>query len=80
LIEEVDNSIVNVPQSIFRAYDIRGIVADNLTPKVAEQVGLALGSELLIRGESKIVLGWDGRLSSPKLALALQKWPSRDWL
>jgi phosphomannomutase/phosphoglucomutase len=73
LVEEVDNPIVNVAQSIFRAYDIRGIVADSLTPEVAEQVGLALGSELLIRGESKIVLGWDGRLSSPELALALQK-------
>jgi phosphomannomutase/phosphoglucomutase len=73
MVEEVNNSNVNVAQSIFRAYDIRGIVADDLTPEVAEQVGLALGSELLIRGESKIVLGWDGRLSSPELALAMQK-------
>jgi phosphomannomutase/phosphoglucomutase len=73
MVEEVDNSNVNIAQSIFRAYDIRGIVADDLTPEVAEQVGLALGSELLIRGESKIVLGWDGRLSSPELASAMQK-------
>lgn len=73
MVEEVDHNTVKVAQSIFRAYDIRGTIEDNLTPEVAEQVGLALGSELLIRGESKIVLGWDGRLSSPELALALQK-------
>ena len=73
MVEEVGHDTVKVAQSIFRAYDIRGIVEDTLTPEVAEQVGLALGSELLIRGESSIVLGWDGRLSSPELALALQK-------
>lgn len=73
MVEEVDHDHDNIEQSIFRAYDIRGTVEDTLTPEVAEHVGLALGSELLIRGESKIVLGWDGRLSSPELALALQK-------
>jgi len=73
MVEEVDHNAVNVPASIFRAYDIRGTVGDNLTSAVAEQVGLALGSELLIRGENKIVLAWDGRLSSPEFAQALQK-------
>lgn len=72
MVEEVEHDTA-VAHSIFRAYDIRGTVNDNLTPDVAEQIGLALGSELLIRGESKIVLGWDGRLSSPELAAALQK-------
>ena len=73
MVEEVDHNNVNVAQSIFRAYDIRGTFKDNLTPEVAEQIGLALGSELLIRGESNVVLGWDGRLSSPELAVSLQK-------
>jgi phosphomannomutase/phosphoglucomutase len=73
MVEEVDHSDVSIAQSIFRAYDIRGTLTDNLTPEVAEQIGLALGSELLIRGESNVVLGWDGRLSSPELASALQK-------
>ncbi|MFT4766478.1 MAG: phosphomannomutase/phosphoglucomutase [Oleispira sp.] len=71
MVEKVNHD--NVTQSIFRAYDIRGTFEDNLTPNVAEQIGLALGSELLIRGESKVVLGWDGRLSSPEFAFALQK-------
>jgi phosphomannomutase/phosphoglucomutase len=73
MVEEEDHDSVKVEQSIFRAYDIRGTVGDNLTPEAAEQIGLALGSELLVRGESKIVLGWDGRLSSPELAQALQQ-------
>ena len=71
MVEEVEHD-TTVAQSIFRAYDIRGLINDNLTPEVAEQIGLALGSELIIRGESKIILGWDGRLSSPELAKALQ--------
>lgn len=73
MVEEVEEHNVNVSQSIFRAYDIRGTVGEDLTPAIAEQIGLALGSELQIRGESKIVLGWDGRLSSPELAQAMQK-------
>jgi phosphomannomutase/phosphoglucomutase len=73
MVEEEDHDSVKVEQSIFRAYDIRGTVDDNLTAEAAEQIGLALGSELLVRGESKIVLGWDGRLSSPELAQALQQ-------
>lgn len=73
MVEEVEHNIVKVAQSIFRAYDIRGTVGDDLTAATAEQIGLALGSDLLIRGEKKIILGWDGRLSSPELAAALQK-------
>lgn len=72
MVEEVEHQS-QVEQSLFRTYDIRGNSHDNLTPSVAEQIGLALGSELLIRGENKIVLGWDRRLSSPELAQALQK-------
>ena len=73
MVEEVDHDAVKIDSSIFRAYDIRGTVGENLTPEIAEQIGLALGSDLLIRGENKIILGWDGRLSSPELAEALQK-------
>jgi phosphomannomutase/phosphoglucomutase len=73
MVEEVDHNNVTVAQSIFRTYDIHGTFKENLTPEVAEQIGLALGSELLIRGESNVVLGWDGRLSSPELAASLQK-------
>jgi len=73
MVEEVENDVVKIDSSIFRAYDIRGTVDESLTTDTAEQIGLALGSDLLIRGENKIILGWDGRLSSPELAEALQK-------
>jgi phosphomannomutase/phosphoglucomutase len=73
MVEEVED-ILDVNPAIFRAYDIRGNVEkEELTPDVAKHIGLALGSELLIRGENSIVLGWDGRTSSPELALALQE-------
>ena len=35
----------SVPASIFRAYDIRGIVDDTLTEATVEQIGRAIGSE-----------------------------------
>ena len=73
MVEEVDQHKVEVSQNIFRAYDIRGTVNTDLTAEVAEQLGLSLGSELQIRGEDKIILAWDGRLSSPELANALQQ-------
>ena len=73
MVEEVDHNKVEVSKDIFRAYDIRGTVGQDISPEVAEQVGLALGSELQIRGENKIILGWDGRLSSPDFAHALHR-------
>lgn len=71
MVDEAEKVVVG--QEIFRAYDLRGTVPMNLTAEVAEQIGLSLGTELLIRGESTIILGWDGRLSSPELAQALQQ-------
>lgn len=56
---------------IFRAYDIRGIVGENLTEETMKQLGLALGRLALEKGEKSIVLGRDGRLTSPMLAKVL---------
>ncbi|HGX93903.1 MAG TPA: phosphomannomutase/phosphoglucomutase [Candidatus Tenderia sp.] len=61
----------SVSRSIFRAYDIRGVVDETLTPEVAHQIGLAIGSEAWVRGEQSVVVGRDGRLSGPKLCEAL---------
>lgn len=60
-----------IDPSIFRAYDIRGIVGQSLTPESYFLIGQALGSEALERGETQIAVGFDGRLSSPLLAEAL---------
>lgn len=62
-----------VPASIFKAYDIRGIVDDTLTVEIVKQIGLALGSLAEERGEHHICVGYDGRLSSPALAAALSE-------
>ena len=44
------------PRSIFKAYDIRGIVGKTLTPKIVESIGHALGSEARQRGDRKSVV------------------------
>ncbi|HSH30826.1 MAG TPA: phosphomannomutase/phosphoglucomutase [Thiohalobacter sp.] len=64
-------SRVNADPSIFRAYDIRGIVGETLSPDVVHELGRAIGSQALAQGESSIVVGRDGRDSSPELAEAL---------
>ena len=62
----------SVPDSIFRAYDIRGIVAETLTEETVYQIGLALGSEASDLGQAEVVVARDGRVSGPALAAALQ--------
>lgn len=62
---------VSIDRSIFRAYDIRGVVGETLTPAVARLIGRAVGSEARERGLSEIVIGRDGRLSGPDMVAAL---------
>ncbi|RDB44860.1 phosphomannomutase/phosphoglucomutase [Halomonas sp. DQ26W] len=62
-----------VPASIFRAYDIRGIVDDTLTEETVELIGRAIGSEAAARDESSVVVARDGRLSGPRLCEALTR-------
>lgn len=60
-----------LPGSIFKAYDIRGIVDETLTAEIVRLIGLALGTQVQALGEQSICVGYDGRLSSPALARAL---------
>lgn len=53
--------------SIFRAYDIRGIVNQTLTSDVIRKIGLAIGSEAAAQGEQTLLVGADGRISSPAI-------------
>jgi phosphomannomutase/phosphoglucomutase len=62
---------VDVDHSIFRAYDIRGVLGKTLTAGIARQIGRAIGSEARERGMQEIVVGRDGRLSGPELSGAL---------
>jgi len=61
--------------AIFRSYDIRGVVGNDLNPKAAEAIGKAFGT-LLVRGEKNsapgpVAVGRDVRQSSPSLSQAL---------
>jgi phosphomannomutase/phosphoglucomutase len=60
-----------VSKSIFKAYDIRGIVNEDLTIETVVLIGKAIGSESIDRGERGIVVGRDGRTSGPDLMNAL---------
>ncbi|WP_197710728.1 phosphomannomutase/phosphoglucomutase [Halorhodospira halochloris] len=64
-------SAAEVPASIFRAYDIRGVVGKTLSAEVAYWVGRAVASEARDRGVEQLVVGRDGRHSSPELAAAI---------
>jgi phosphomannomutase/phosphoglucomutase len=63
--------LLNIPKSIFKAYDIRGIVGKTLDAGIARQIGMAFGAAVRAKGESSVVVGRDGRLSGPELCAAL---------
>ena len=62
---------MTIPAHIFRAYDIRGRVADELTPATTTRIGQAFADCLLERGESEILIAGDVRLSTAELRAAL---------
>ena len=62
---------MDIPENIFKAYDIRGIVGKTLTADIVREIGRAIGSEALARKQSTEVVGRDGRLSGPEFAQAL---------
>jgi phosphomannomutase / phosphoglucomutase len=59
---------MTVSASLFKAYDIRGIVDKTLTDDAVRLIGQALASEGLARGVTQMVVGRDGRLSGPRFA------------
>ena len=61
------------PDTVFKAYDIRGTVPDALNPAFARLLGTALAMQAQQQGIDTLVVGYDGRLSSPGLAQALQE-------
>lgn len=62
-----------IAESIFKAYDIRGVVDETLTVEAVELIGKAFGSEALAQSQKTVVIARDGRLSSPKISAALSK-------
>src|SRR5579872_6806994 len=59
--------------SIFRAYDIRGIVGESLTEETVYLIGKGLGSLVREKGGRQLIIARDGRLSGSVLSSALAK-------
>jgi len=60
-----------LPDEIFKAYDIRGVVGDTLTDNIVRDIGQAIGSDARDRDVETVVIGRDGRVSGPSLLDAL---------
>ena len=60
-------------QNIFREYDIRGIVGEDLTDETVGILGLAIGTFLQQNGAKRIAIGYDARKSSPGFCDLLTK-------
>ncbi|MBO9328861.1 phosphoglucomutase [Achromobacter sp. HZ01] len=58
--------------AVFKAYDIRGTVPDEIDARFAHSLGMAAGARAREQGARSMVVGRDGRLSSVELAAALQ--------
>lgn len=52
-------------QNIFREYDIRGIVGEQLTDETVATLGRAIGTFFNRNGAKRIAIGYDARASSP---------------
>jgi phosphomannomutase / phosphoglucomutase len=62
-----------ISQSIFKAYDIRGVIGKTLDADAARSIGRAFGSEVRAQGGDAVVVARDGRLSGPELIAALSE-------
>jgi phosphomannomutase / phosphoglucomutase len=60
-----------ISKSIFKAYDIRGVIGKTLDADTARLIGRAFGSEVRAQGGDAVVVARDGRLSGPELIGAL---------
>ena len=64
---------MQVSATVFKAYDIRGVVGKTIDEAFAEHLGRAFGTEALRLGQRAVAVGRDGRLSGPGLVAALIK-------
>jgi len=64
---------MQIAASVFKAYDIRGVVPAALNEAVAEGLGKAFGTAAMAAGERTVAVGRDGRLSGPALSQALMR-------
>ena len=56
---------MKINPQIYREYDIRGVVDKDLTPEIVRRLGQGFGTHMANLGRKNLVVGRDGRLSSP---------------
>ena len=61
-----------IAASLFRAYDIRGIVGETLTHEAVTAIAQAFAAEAGDRGQDRVVIARDGRRSGPDGVAALR--------
>jgi phosphomannomutase / phosphoglucomutase len=57
-----------ISPTIFREYDIRGLVDQDLNEEAVHLIGRALGTRVREAGGRRVVVGYDARLSGPRFA------------
>ena len=62
-----------ISDAVFKAYDIRGTVPEQIHEQFAYALGVALAKMAQDAKVNTLVVGYDGRLSSPALSKALQE-------
>ncbi|MDI6848319.1 MAG: phosphomannomutase/phosphoglucomutase [Candidatus Saccharicenans sp.] len=62
---------MKIGKEIFREYDIRGVVGQDLTRDLAVVIGRAVAGKVQKSGKKEVAVGRDCRLSSPELAAGL---------
>jgi phosphomannomutase/phosphoglucomutase len=62
---------MKINPQIYREYDIRGVVDKDLTPEIIRRLGQGFGTHMARLGRKNLVVGRDGRLSSPSYGEAL---------
>jgi phosphomannomutase/phosphoglucomutase len=55
---------MQINPQIYREYDIRGVVDQDLTPEIVRRLGKGFGTQMASLGKKSLVVGRDGRLSS----------------
>jgi len=62
---------IEISPSIFRAYDIRGVVDKTLTTDAVYEIGRAIGSVAYEKGQQTVLIARDGRHSGSDLSASL---------
>ncbi len=63
--------LMKINPYIFRQYDIRGVVGEDLDEDFARRLGQAFGTYALKNNETSVIVGCDNRISSPSLKKAV---------